>query len=318
MSNIEKAGSGSCRKKRSFWTRLKIDLKRNKTLYISIIPVILFYIVFCYLPMYGILMAFEDYNPAQGLFDSKWIGLANFKEFFSGIYFKRTLFNTLNISISSLLWGFPAPIILALMMNELSNRYFKKTVQTIVYLPHFVSLIVICGMIQMFTSERGVINDLIALFGGTRSSLLNNPDCFVPVYVISDIWQQVGWNSIIYMAALAGISQELYEAAKVDGANRLQQIIHVTLPGLAPTIVTLLILRMGSILNVGYEKIILLYNPINYEKSDVISSYVYRVGMQDFRYGFSTAVGLFNSAIGCIIVFIANTINRKINETSLW
>ena len=304
--------------KKSYWERVKHDLKTNKVLYISIIPVLIFYIVFCYIPMYGVLMAFQDYNPARGILGSTWVGFSNFQEFFSGIYFKRTLLNTITISLSSIFWGFPAPIILAILMNELKNKHFKKSIQTVTYLPHFISLLVICGMIHMFTGEKGIVNDLIAVFGGKRATLLNNPKNFVPVYIISEIWQGVGWGSIIYLAALSGISNDLYEAAHIDGAGRLRQVWHVTLPGLIPTIMTMLILRLGSILNVGFEKIILLYNPINYAKSDVISSYVYRVGLQEFRYGFSAAVGLFNSAIGCAIVLITNNISRRVNDTSLW
>jgi len=304
--------------KKSYGERVKHDLKTNKALYISIIPVLIFYIVFCYIPMYGILMAFQDYNPARGIAGSTWVGFHNFKEFFSGIYFKRSMLNTITISFSSIFWGFPAPIILAVLMNEVKNKYFKKTIQTVTYLPHFISLLVICGMIHMFTGEKGIVNDIIAFFGGERATLLNNAKNFVPVYVISEIWQGVGWGSIIYLAALSGISNDLYEAAHIDGAGRLRQVWHVTLPGLIPTIMTMLILRLGSILNVGFEKIILLYNPINYSSSDVISSYVYRVGLQEFRYGFSAAVGLFNSVIGCTIVLIANNISKRVNDTSLW
>ncbi len=302
-----------------YFKRLGKDLKLNKALYISIIPVLLFYIIFCYVPMYGVLMAFQDYDPAKGVLGSAWIGLQNFKEFFGGIYFKRILYNTLNISFSSIIWGFPAPIILALLMNEIRSKKFKKGIQTITYMPHFISILVICGMIQMFTSESGIINTIIVFFGGKNNgSLLNNPNNFVPIYIISEIWQGVGWGSIIYLAALSGIDAELYDAAYTDGAGKLRQTWHVTLPGITPTIVTMLILRLGSVLGVGYEKIILLYNPINYVKSDVISSYVYRIGLQEFRYGYSAAVGLFNSAINCIVVLIANGISKKVNDTSLW
>lgn len=297
---------------------IKQDWKRNWSLYLMVTPVILFFLIFCYKPMYGAIIAFKDFSPRLGIMESPWIGFDNFIDFFTGKDFFRVFSNTLKISITNIVFGFPAPIILALLINELTNKRFAKTVQTITYLPHFISLVVVCGIIRDFVSDRGVINYIITALGGTATNLLYEASAFIPIYVISGIWQEVGWGTIIYLAALAGVDQELYEAAEIDGAGRLRQTWNVTLPGILPTIVTLFILRLGSIMGVGFEKIILLYNPMTYETSDVISSYVYRAGLIDQRYGFSTAVGLFNSVINFAFIIAANTISRKVNETSLW
>ena len=245
-------------------------------------------------------------------------GLQHFYDFFTGPYFGRTLRNTLTISITGIIFGFPAPIILALLINELRNKYFTRVVQTISYMPHFISLVVVCGIIKDFTSDSGVITYLLSLTGFEKVTMLGRMDLFLPIYVISDIWQGVGWASIIYLAALTGINQELYEASRIDGAGRWKQTQYVTLPCLVPTIMILLILRMGSIMNIGYEKIILLYNPAIYETSDVISSFVYRMGIQNFDYSFSTAVGLFNSVINYLFLILSNGLSKKVNETSLW
>lgn len=302
----------------SFWARLKKDLKVNKSVYVMFLPVLAYYIIFHYKPMYGAIIAFKDYTPIKGILGSEWIGFKNFIDFFSSFYFGRVLRNTLVISFSTLIFGFPAPIILALLINELKSKLFSRTVQTVTYMPHFISMVVIAGIIRTFTMDTGIINDIIAFFGGERVTLLSQPQMFVPVYVLSGIWQEVGWGSIIYLAAMAGIDQELYEAAKIDGAGRWKQTIHVTLPCLAPTIIILLILRMGSLLNVGFEKIILLYSPATYETADVISSFVYRKGLQEFNWSFSSAVGLFNQVINFALLISANWISKRVNESSLW
>ena len=285
------------------------------------IPVVAFYLLFCYKPMYGIIIAFKDYSPAAGIWGSDWAsnhGLQNFIDFFQSYYFGRILKNTLVISLTSILFGFPAPIILALLLNELRNEKFKRITQTISYMPHFISLVVICSMIKMFTSDKGLVTYLLSFLGGPEISLLTKPQYFVPIYVISGIWQELGWGAIIYLAALSGIDQELYEAARIDGANRWQQTLHVTLPGISSTIIIMLLLRMGSVMSVGYEKIILLYNEGIYETADVISTFVYRKGLQDFQWSYSTAVGIFNSVINFIIVVLFNRISRKFGEVSLW
>lgn len=296
-------------------------LKRARNympLYLMLLPTLIFYILFCYKPMYGVLIAFMDYEPATGFLNSSWVGFKHFKSFFESYHFARVMKNTVIISGTSILFGFPAPIILALLINEIKNKKFKKVVQSVSYMPHFISLITICGMIRVFTNDNGIITNIVEFFGGSGESLLNNPNYFVPIYVISGIWQEVGWGTIIYLAALTGVDQELYEAAATDGAGRLRQVWHITLPGIMPTIMTMFILRMGSVLSVGYEKIILLYNYATYETADVISSFVYRSGLQENQWSFSTAVGLFNSVINLIFLMITNMISKKVTETSLW
>lgn len=282
------------------------------------IPVLAFYLIFCYKPMYGAIIAFKQYTPGLGIWGSPWVGLENFKYFFSTPDFMRLLINTLKISVSLIVFGFPAPIILTLLLNEIGNARFKKLSQTVVYMPHFVSLVVICGLIRTFVADGGIIQQAVHAFDGVEGSLLNRAGLFLPIYVISDIWQNVGWDSIIYLAAISSIDSQLYEAAQVDGAGKWKQTIHVTLPGLAPTIIIMLILRLGNILSVGYEKIILLYNPLIRDTSDVISTYVYRVGFESMDWSYSTAVGLFNSVINFIVIILANTISKKVSDTSLW
>ncbi|OCT15470.1 sugar ABC transporter permease [Paenibacillus pectinilyticus] len=304
--------------KKRFTLGMWTDIRRNKLLYVMLVPILLYYVIFHYVPMYGAIIAFKDFSPRLGIWGSQWVGFDHFQQFFTGPYFWRTIKNTILISFYQLLFGFPAPIVLALLLNELKHALFKRTVQTVTYMPHFISLIVICGILKDFTSSEGVINDIIAFFGGERSTFLLEPSLFRTVYVSSGIWQNIGWGTIIFLAALTGIDQEQYEAAKIDGAGRWKQMTNVTLPGLMPIIVILLILDIGRMMNVGFEKIILLYNPGTYETADVISSYVYRVGLQDFNYSFSSAVGLFNSVINFVLLISANWLSRKFNDTSLW
>ena len=228
--------------------------------------------------MYGLVIAFQKYRPSAGIDGSPWVGFQNFTRFFNDIYFWRLIKNTFSISLLSIVFAFPIPIILALLLNEVQVSWFKRSVQTISYLPHFIAMVVICGLIKSFTQSDGVINDIIAFFGGERSNLLANSSYFYLIYIVSGIWQNVGWDSIIYLAALSNIDKEQYEAATLDGAGRLKQMWYITLPGLLPTISMLLVLRLGSVLSVGYEKILLLYQPTTYEVADVISTYVYRKG----------------------------------------
>lgn len=306
---------------KDFLVQLKKDLLKHKDAYLLVLPVVAFYILFHYKPMYGVIIAFKDYRPAVGLLESDWApkyGFQHFIDFFSSYYFTRILKNTLVISLTSLVLGFPAPIIFALMLNELRNMKLKKVTQTISYMPHFISTVVIAGMIKMFVSEKGVITAVLAMFGMERIPLLTRPEYFVPIYVLSGIWQSIGWNAIIYLAALSGIDQQLYEAAALDGANRWQQTLHVTLPGISGTIIIMFLLNMGNIMNVGYEKIILLYNEGIYETADVISTFVYRKGLLSFEWSYSAAVGVFNSVINFIVIIIFNKISKKVTEVSLW
>jgi putative aldouronate transport system permease protein len=301
-----------------FGTKIKRDFRRNYAIYLLFVPVLAYYIIFHYAPIYGLVLAFKDYLPSKGIFGSAWVGLENFQRFFSSVYFGRTLRNTLLISIYELIFGFPAPILFALLLNEIRGTKFKRVIQTITYLPHFISTMVICGMLLDFCLKNGLFNDVIAFFGGTRTDLLMRQEMFRPIYIASGIWQGVGWGSIVYLAALTSIDQELYEAAYIDGATRFRQVIHITLPCLLPTITILFILKIGGLMSVGFEKVFLLYNPTTYEVADVISTFNYRKGLVEFDYSFSTAVGLFNSAINILLLVMANTISRKVNETSLW
>ena len=305
--------------KKPFGQRLKVDLIRYKSLYLFFaLPVLAYYIIFKYVPLYGLQIAFKNYKITKTFWECEWVGLKHFQKFFSSIYFTRTLRNTLLISFLNLIFGFPAPIIFALLLNEVQNSKFKKVVQTITYLPHFISMVVICGLIVSFCSKDGLINSIIAFFGGTRSDLLMNKAAFRPIYILSGIWSGFGWGSIIYLSALASVDQEQYEAAYIDGAKRFQRMIYITLPGILPTIVIKLILEIGSMMSVGSEKILLLYSPLTYEVADVISTYVYRKGLEDNDYSYSTAVGLFNSVVNIILLTFANTCSRKLTDTSLW
>ncbi len=306
------------RRKRSLWHRIVRDFVFNKYNYLLLAPALIYYILFHYVPMYGAQIAFRDYYVTKGILGSDWVGLKYFEQFFSSYYFGRLVTNTVLLSGLNILWGFPAPIILALLLNEVRNQVFKKTVQTITYLPHFISLVVACGIIIDFTKQNGLINDIIAFFGGERILFLQSPEWFRPVYIISGIWQEIGWGSIIYLSAIAGISQELYEAAKIDGANRWQETWHITLPGIMETIVILLILRVGKLMSLGYEKVLLLYNETTYLTADIISTYVYRRGIQNAEYSFASAVDLFNSVINMALLLIVNAISKRVQGSSLF
>lgn len=308
----------STKQKNKFKQEWIKDFRLNGTLYLLVLPVIAFYLIFCYKPMYGALIAFKDYSPVLGVADSPWAGMKYFNQLFSSPDFLKILKNTLRISLTTLVFGFPAPIILALLLNEISCMRFKKIVQTASYMPHFISLVVICGMIKAFVGDTGFISSIVSLFTGERTNLLLNPDNFTAIYVISDIWQGLGWTSIIYLSALSAVDVAQYEAAEVDGAGRFTKMFRITLPSIMPTIITMLILRVGQVMSVGYEKIILLYNPTILSKADVITSYAYRVGFESQSWSYSTAVGLFNSVINFVLVIIANTMSKKFTESSLW
>ena len=301
-----------------FFTRLSEDLKKNKLVYLLALPVVLYYVIFHYVPMYGATIAFKDFTPAKDILGSPWIGFDYFVDFFTSQSFFRVVKNTLVINGANLLFGFPAPIFFAVLLNEIRLAKFKRTVQTITYMPHFVSLVVICGIIKNFTNETGIITEVLSWFGMPKTNLLDVAEYFVPIYVISSIWQELGWNSIIYIAAIAAIDPTLYEAASIDGAGRWRKMWHITLAGIMPTIMVLLVLKIGGMMTVGYEKIILLYQPLIYETSDVISTYVYRKGLLELNWGYSSAVGLFNSVINCILLVTANQVTRKFNGSALW
>jgi len=304
-------------KKISFAAGFLKELIKHKYVYLMLVPVIIYYIVIHYFPIYGLVIAFKDFTPMKGIQNSTWVGFKHFEAFFNSYYFIRLVRNTILLSMYDLIFGFPAPIILALILNEVKKQMFKRFVQTVSYLPHFISLIVVVGMILDFSTLDGVVNQLIKMFGGQPISFMQNEDWFRTIYVASNIWQGIGWGSIIYLAALTAISPELYEAARVDGANRWSQMMHITIPGILPTIIIMLILRVGHMMDVGYEKIILLYNPSVYESADVISSFIYRKGLLEMNYSYSAAVGLFNSVINFLLLLTVNRLSRK-TGTSLW
>lgn len=295
------------------------DLRQNKYIYLLAIPVILYYVLFHYGPMYGMIIAFKDYRPPLGINGSPWVGLANFKAFVTDFNFTRVIKNTFLINVYDLLFGFPIPIIFALLLNEIKSSSFKRVTQTLTYLPHFISMVVICGIIRDFCASNGVVVQIMtSLTGKEGYDLLSKSELFRTIYVSTNIWQHFGWNSIIYIAALSGVDPTFYEAAVVDGAGRFKQMIKITLPCIAPTIIVMLILRLGQMMSVGFEKIILLYNPLTYETADVIQSFVYRRGLLQQDYSFSAAVGLFNSVINLLFVVTANKLSRRYSETSLW
>src|SRR5690625_1743444 len=299
-------------------TLLKQILSRYD-LYLMLLLPMVWYFVFQYGPMYGLQIAFKDFNPVDGFLGSPFAGFEHFERFFSSYYFKRLLWNTVSISLFSLLIAFPIPIFLAILINEIQNNRFKKWLQNVTYIPHFISVVVIVGMLQLFLNQNGgFVNHIIELFGGSPIAFMEKASWFKTIFIGSNIWQHMGWQSIIYIAALSGISPELYEAATIDGASRLKRIIHVSIPGIMPTIIILLILDIGHFMNVGFEKILLMQNDLNMASSDVISTFVYRNAILNGDYSYSTAIGLFNSIINFILLILINRYARKQAETSLW
>lgn len=299
---------------------IKKDWKKNKSVYFLAIPIVIYFLIWHYAPMVGLLLGFEEYSPRGGILGSEWIGVKNFIDFFKSYYFGRLIKNTLILSIFSIIINFPAPIILALLLNEVENQIFKKVIQTISYIPHFISTVVICGIVIDFLGYDGAFTAILVNMGVIKEKvdLLTIKSAFRPIFVLSGTWQGIGYGSIIYLAALSGVDQELFEAAKIDGAGRWRQTLHITIPSIAPTIIIMFILTMGNLLNVSMEKIILLYRPVTYDTADVISSFVYRRGLQEGAYGYSTAVGLFNSIVNMALMFTTNAISAKYSETSLF
>ena len=298
--------------------KLSRDYKLNKWKYLLILPVLVYLALFAYKPMYGLVIVFKNYKTTRGIAGSDYVGFMWFRAFFNDPYFFRLLRNTFTLSALSIIFGFPAPILLALMINEVQNTKFKRVVQTITYMPYFISLVVTCSIITIYCQQDGLFSNIAVLFGGERQNFLINVNAFRPIYVISGIWQNIGWNSIIYLAALSGIDMEQYEAARIDGANRFQQILHVTIPGILPTIMVLFVLRMGSILNVGYEKVLLLYTTSTYEVADVFSTYTYRMGLVNQQYSLSTSVGLFNTLVNVMFLVLTNYLSKKTTESGLF
>ncbi len=294
-------------------------IQRNWGLYLLLIPAVILLICFTYIPMYGVLIAFQDFSPTKGVFGSEWVGFEYFKKFFNSYQFWPTIKNTLFISLYSLVASFPIPIIMALFLNQLQGKKFRKIFQTVSYLPHFISTVVMVGMlIVLLSPSTGLIGSIYSLFGLEAPNLMGNPGAFSSLYVWSDIWQHCGWDSIIYIAALSAVDPSLYEAATVDGASRFQKLIYIDLPMLIPTAVILLIMRMGSLMSLGFEKIYLMQNDLNLSHSEIISTYVYKIGILSSQYSYSSAINLFNTVINLILLIIVNTVSKRVSENSLW
>ena len=300
--------------------RIRRDILKNWKLYLIFLPVLAYFLIFKYGPMAGLVISFQDFKAAKGIAGSKWVGMKHFVNFINDPFLPRLLRNTMTIALSTLIFSFPSAIVLALLINELRSKKMSRTVQTISYIPHFISTVVVCGIIRDLVSRTGGVTMILhALFGMPVTNMLYEPGYFVPVYIVSDIWSNIGWNSIVYLSALTAIDQELYEAARVDGANKWHQIIHITIPCLVPTIVIMFILKVGKMFDVGYEKIMLLYTPLTYETADVINTYVYRRGFaENVNFSYSTAVGFFNSVVCFLLVFITNKITSRLGGNSLW
>jgi putative aldouronate transport system permease protein len=301
---------------------LMATLKAYKLYYILALPGLLFFFVFAYVPIFGIIIAFKDISPFSGIADvitKPFVGLKWFKQFFNSYYFFQIIRNTLVISFLKLVWVFPSSIILALLINELHNIKLRKIIQTVSYIPHFFSMVVVAGIVMsLLTTEGGLVNQAIVLMGGQSRMFLGEPKLFRPILVVTTLWQQIGWGTILYLAAIAGVDQEQYEAAIIDGAGRLRQTWHITLPSITFVIVILLIFRIGSLLNAGFEQILLLYSPPVYEVADIIDTYVYRSGIQNMKYSFATAVGFFKSIIAALLLLGANSLARKLGNTGIW
>nr|WP_263326312.1 ABC transporter permease subunit [Neobacillus sp. Marseille-Q6967] len=290
----------------------------NYQLYLFLLPALIYFIVFHYVPMYGVLIAFKDFVATKGIMGSPWVGFKHFERFFESYQFWTLIKNTLGLSVIQLIVGFPLPIFLALMLNQIRSEKYKRFVQTVVYAPHFISVVVLAGMIYVFFSNNGLINNIILLFGGDPISFMAKPEWFKPLYIASGVWQETGWAAIIYLAALAGVSPELHEAAVMDGANKWQRIFHVDIPAIMPTAVILLILSVGNIMNIGFEKAYLLQTPMNQPAAEIIPTYVYKMGLQQAQYSFAAAVGLFNSVINLILLVAVNKFAKKLSGTGLW
>lgn len=302
-------------KARKLWK----NIRKNAGLYAMLAIPLLWYIIFKYVPMYGLQIAFRRFNPTLGITKSPWVGLTYFKQFFDSYYFENILWNTISLSLFTMLIGFPMPIILALLINEIKNVKFKKVIQNITYMPNFLSVVVIVSMLTIFSNrDYGLFNRIRELFGLASVDFMSKPSYFQPLYVFSNVWQFMGFNAIIYIAALAGVDQELYEAASIDGASRMQKILHISIPCIMGTIIIMFIMRIGSLMSVGFEKAYLMQNSVNLSSSEIISTFIYKNGIQKGQFSYSTAVGLFNSVINFVLLVGANFVSKKTTKMSLW
>lgn len=294
-------------------------IRKNYELYLFVLPALVYLFIYCYMPMYGVQIAFKDYRVGKGILGSEWVGLKHFGKFLGNATNRDLIWNTLQLSVETLILGFPLPIIFALLLNEVQQKRFRKVVQTISYAPHFISTVVLVSMLTLFLDKNtGIINTIIKAFGADSFDFMTRSDWFPHIYVISDIWQNLGWNSIIYISALASVDVALHEAARIDGASRLQRIIYVDFPSIFPTIAIMLILQTGNLMTVGFEKAFLMQNPLNMGSSEIISTYVYKMGLLYNQYSYSTAINLFNSVVNCILLVTVNGIVRKLSNSGLW
>ncbi|WP_332631836.1 ABC transporter permease [Halalkalibacter flavus] len=294
------------------------QIKQNWELYLFLFPTLLYFIIFHYIPMYGVQIAFRDYSPGLGITGSPWVGFDHFIRFFDSYQFWNLIYNTFSLSVLQLLLTFPLPIIVALMLNQLVFKRYKKFVQTVIYAPHFISVVVLVGMVYVFFSNNGIVNNILLLFGMDPIRFLAEASWFKPLYVGSSVWQETGWAAIIYLAALAAVSPELHEAAVMDGANKFQRIIHVDIPAILPIAMILLVLSVGNIMNIGFEKAYLLQTPLNQSSAEIIPTYVYKVGLQQAQYSFAAAVGLFNAIINLVLLWYVNRVVKRLSGNGLW
>ncbi|MRX72802.1 ABC transporter permease subunit [Bacillus lacus] len=298
----------------SKWKRIL----QNYELYLFLLPTIVYFIVFHYIPMQGVIIAFKDFVPTLGINGSPWVGLEHFERFFNSFQFAKLMENTITLSLLQLLFGFPLPIILALMLNQLAQERYKRFIQTVIYAPHFISVVVLAGMIFVFFSNKGLANSIIVLLGGDPINFMAKAEWFQPLYIGSGLWQETGWAAIIYLAALAGVSPEVHEAAIMDGANKWHRILHVDIPAILPIAVILLVLSVGNIMNIGFEKAFLLQTPLNAPSAEIIPTYVYKTGLQQAQYSFAAAVGLFNAVINLVLLWLVNRTAKRISGNGLW
>ena len=305
--------------KKSMGKRISVEVKRHWQLYLMLVLPVTYLIIFAYFPMGGAIIAFKDYSIRGGIWGSEWVGLKHFKNFFTTPDFKNLMTNTLALSLYSLIISFPMPILLALAINEMRGRHYKKMVQMVTYLPYFISTVVLVGIMQnIFSVRTGLVNNIITLFGGTAVDFMGKPELFRSLYVWSGVWQGMGYSAVIYIAALASVDISQTEAAIIDGAGRFARVWNVDIPSIMPTIVIQLILAVGSIMSLGFEKVYLMQNPVNMQSSEIISTFVYKRGLINFQYSYATAVGLFNSVCNLVLIVLANMFSKKVNETSLW